>query len=293
MRFHPDLTRAERVSKSFISETSLPVMRFALRAGGALLRLGVRTRRGATGQRIWVYPAKGDQAAPALLWVHGGGLIFGSPLTEHRFMKRIRDRFNITIASPEYRFAPRHPYPAALDDVSAALDWLAAQPGVDPERIAVGGDSAGGHLAAALAIRARDRGGPRIAFQALHEPMLDDASRHSDMDPEGLRVWSPKINHFAWTAYLAGLETPPPTAAPARLSDATGLPPAFIGCGTADLFHPGCVTYAETLRAAHVPVETNWIEGGYHGFHAMEPKAQVSRDYTDRLIAAIGRGLGL
>ena len=293
-RFHPDLTRAEGQPRALVTVARLPAMRAALSAVGGLVGLLTPRARSASGQSIWLYPPQQPGPRPAVLWIHGGGLIFGSPLTERAFCQRLRDELGVLVASPAYRFAPRHPFPAALDDVYAALEWLAAQPDVDPTRIMIGGDSAGGGLAAALAVAARGRGGPEICFQLLHEPMLDDRAHDAPgVDADGLRVWSPDINRFAWEGYLRGVPEPvPPEAAPARLVDAAGLPPAWIGIGTADLFHPGALAYADKLRAAGVPVDLHEVEGGYHGFVAVEPSAAVSRDYADRMVAAFRAAMG-
>lgn len=292
MTFNPDLPKARRLPKSLVTPARLPFMRAIMRAIGFAQRRGRRIDRGATGQRIWVFPARAHGPRPAVLWVHGGGLVFGNPASEIATCKRIVDELDFFVASPEYRFAPKDPYPAALDDVTAALDWLAEQPEVDPTRIAIGGDSGGGHLAAALAIRARDRGGPHIAFQCLHEPMLDEATRRrDDLDPDQFRVWSPKMNARAWDGYVAALDTIPATASPARLDDASGLPATFIGVGSADLFHDECRAYAETLRTADVPVEEVVVPGAYHGFAAMEADSPVSQDYMRRMIDALRRAL--
>ncbi|MGR3363517.1 MAG: alpha/beta hydrolase [Maritimibacter harenae] len=290
-RFHPDLKRARRMSRQAVSPATLRPYRALLSLGGALTGRGVEKASGPTGQPIWVYRPPGDGPHPALLWIHGGGLVFGHPLTERRFATEVRDDLGALVACPTYRFAPEHPYPAALDDVYAALTWLAEQPGVDPDRIAVGGDSAGGGLAAALAIRARDRGGPKIAFQLLHEPMLDEATRHAPPPaPDTLRLWSHGINRWAWDGYLRGVEGDvPATASPARLTDASGLPPAWIGVGTRDLFHGEATDYAAHLRDAGIATELHEVDGAYHGFVQTEGSAPVARDYVARMKAALER----
>jgi acetyl esterase/lipase len=162
-----------------------------------------------------------------------------------------------------------------LEDCYAAFRWLAARPEILPARIAVGGASAGGNLAAALTLLARDRGAIRPAFQLLTYPMLDD---RTDGGAPWLRVWTAASNRFGWRCYLGG-GAASPLAAPARHESLAGLPPAWIGVGTADLFHDENVRYASRLRAAGVACELHEIPGAYHAFDYAEPWAPVSRAF--------------
>ncbi len=232
------------------------------------------------------------EPAPALLWIHGGGYIIGTAEMEDHVCAQFSKRLGITVASVEYRLAPEHPYPAALEDCYAALTWLAGLPGVDPGRVAIGGASAGGGLAAALALWARDRGssgqGVTPAFQLLVYPMLDDRSSMTT-DPPNYRLWSPRANRFGWTAYLGDAD--PRVAVPARRDDLSGLPPAWIGVGTNDLFHDEDLAYAERLQAAGVPCDVEVVPGAFHGFDLWAAKSPVSQRFFDSQCEALGAGL--
>jgi acetyl esterase/lipase len=241
-------------------------------------------------------PAVLDGPAPALLWVHGGGLVTGNARMDERFCTRVRDELGAVVASVGYRLAPEHPFPAPLEDCWAALRWLAAQPEVDPGRIAIGGASAGGGLAAALAIAARDRGGVHPVFQLLVYPMLDDRTTlRTDVDERLFRLWDQRSNRFGWSSYLGaavGTDDVPPLAAPARCTDLTGLPPAWVGVGTLDLFHDEDVGYARRLREAGVDCTLEVVPGAYHGFDAAEARAPAARAFTQAQVTALAGALG-
>ncbi|MAM62641.1 alpha/beta hydrolase [Maritimibacter sp. UBA3975] len=287
--FHPDFGKTDRIQRQAVSPRSLGPLRFLMKLGGWLSGRGVEKAVSATGQKIWVFRPEAAGPHPAILWIHGGGLIFGHPLIEKPFARDVARELGAVVACPFYRLAPEDPYPAGLEDVYAALQWLAAQPGVDPTRIAVGGDSAGGGLAAALTILARERGGPAIRFQLLHEPMLDEATRRAAApDPETLRLWTPEINTWAWDGYLQDVRGPvPETASPSRIEDPAGLPAAWVGVGTRDLFHAEARDYADRLSAAGVPVTFHDVPGGFHGFAQVRKDAAVSRAYVARMKAAL------
>lgn len=240
---------------------------------------GVRLFRpaGATGPS----PASGRCPQPALLWIHGGGYVIGTAKQDDRLCRGFSRRLGITVASVEYRRAPEHPYPVPLEDCYSALTWLAGLPAVDRDRVAIGGASAGGGLAAALALLARDRGEITPAFQMLVYPMLDDRSseRSGTAESPNYRLWSTRSNHFGWTAYLGDAD--PRVAVPARRDDLGGLPPAWIGVGTHDLFHDEDLAYAARLTAAGVPCQVEVVAGAFHGFDRVVPKAQVSRRFFD------------
>ncbi|XVQ15784.1 alpha/beta hydrolase [Spirillospora sp. CA-255316] len=222
----------------------------------------------------------------ALLWIHGGGLVIGGAAQDDRLCGSTARELGITVVSAEYRLAPEHPYPAALDDCHAAWIWLqehAAALGVDPSRVAVGGQSAGGGLAAALAQRLHDAGGPRPVAQWLFCPMLDDrTAARRDLDALGHRVWNNRLNRFGWSSYLAaepGSPDVPPYAAPARRADLSGLPPAWIGVGDIDLFHDEDRDYARRLRAAGVDTTFHVVPRAPHGFEAWAAGTGLARDY--------------
>ncbi|WP_430781686.1 alpha/beta hydrolase [Actinoplanes sp. G11-F43] len=175
--------------------------------------------------------------------------------------------------SAEYRLAPESPYPAALDDVSAVWKWMrvnAAGLGVDPDRVAVGGESAGGGIAASLVQRLHDTGGPEPVPQWLFAPMLDDrTAARRELDELDHFVWNNRSNRFGWTSYLgqtAGAAEVPAYAVPARRADLTGLPPAWLYAGDIELFHDEIVEYAGRLRTAGVDTTLTIVPGAAHGF---------------------------
>jgi acetyl esterase/lipase len=236
--------------------------------------------------------------APALLWIHGGGFIQGAPEQDERTSIAFARNLGMTVAAVRYRLSPQHPSPAAIEDAYAGLLWLFAEAesrGIDPERIAIGGASAGGGLAATLAPYAHDRGEVRPAFQLLVYPMLDDRTvLRTDHDTRNVRVWTPGSNRFAWTSYLGGEPggaDVSPYAAAARREDLSGLPPAWIGVGTLDLFHDEDVVYAERLAAAGVPAELFLVHGAFHGFDALFTRAEVSKEFWREQARALRRAL--
>lgn len=232
-------------------------------------------------------------AAPALLWSHGGGYLLGSPEQDEAGSIAFARELGITVAAIRYRLAPAHPSPAAVEDAHAALVWLAGHAGVDPERIAIGGASAGGGLTASLALLAHDRGEVRPAFQLLVYPMLDDRTvLRTDLDTSGVRVWTPGSNRYGWTSYLGqepGSAGVSPYAAPARREDLSGLPAAWIGVGTLDLFHDEDLAYAARLEAAGVPCALHVVPGAFHAFDALfstKPVARAFRAEQARVLRA-------
>ncbi|MEM6110433.1 alpha/beta hydrolase [Mycobacterium sp. 050272] len=233
-------------------------------------------------------PAGLPDRAPALLWIHGGGTIMGTPVQDDKFCRKLSRHTGVAVAAVKYRLAPEHPYPTPVDDCYAALLWLARQPWVNPERIAVGGASAGGHFAAALAQRAHDRGDVKLAYQMLVYPMLDD---RTGAHGEGRKriMWTEDDNQQAWRWYLGGAD--PTVAAPARRTDLSGLPPAWIGVGTLDLFYQECLDYARRLREAGVPVHEEIAPGAFHAFDNIVEKAPISAKFfasqRDHLWAAL------
>jgi acetyl esterase/lipase len=240
-------------------------------------------------------PASARPRTPALLWIHGGGMVLGDAAQDSRFCRRIAEQLNIVVVSVEYRLAPEHPFPTPLEDCYAALRWLARQADIDPARIAVGGASAGGGLAAALALLAKERGEIRPVLQLLSYPMLDDrTTTRTDIDPRRLRVWSPYSNRFGWRAYLGPATADgnvPPLAAPARYDDLSGLPPAWIGVGTNDLFHDEDVTYARRLQQAGVDCTLHVVPGAYHNFDSIEPKTGLSQAFVEAQTTALDEAL--
>ena len=245
---------------------------------------------------VLVYENEGRTTpSGALLWIHGGGLVMGAADQGNEVCSRFVNDLGIVVVSVDYRLAPEHPFPAGLDDCYTALAWMhdnAARLGIDVSRIAIGGDSAGGALAASLAQMAHDRGGPAVCFQLLQYPMLDDRTAlRRDIDA---LLWSNTSNRYAWSAYLghaAGDDDVRPYAVPARRLDMSGLPPAWIGVGDIDLFHDEDVAYAERLRAAHVPCDLHVVPGMYHAAERFSARAPSMVDFVDRMVAALRSAL--
>ena len=232
----------------------------------------------------------------AYLHVHGGGYLFGSPEGSDPMNLYIARELGITVLSVDYRLAPENPIPAPLDDCYAALGWLhqnAADLGVDPQRIGIGGESAGGGLAAALAIKARDEGEYSICWQALTYPMLDDrtGSAENPGDPlVGEFVWTRQLNQYGWNSYLGAAERAAPQV-PGRLQSFAGLPPTWMFTATLDLFRDENIEYAQKLMAAGVPCELSVYPGACHAFQRIE-QAGLSKRYRADLLAALRKGLG-
>lgn len=243
-------------------------------------------------------PASLPENAPALYWIHGGGMVVGNVEMNDPYCAGLADALNVMVASVEYRLAPEHPFPAPIEDCYAGLRWLATaadELGLDRSRIAIGGGSAGGGLAAGLALLARDRGEIDVCFQLLVYPMLDDRnttrSSQAIVDP---RVWNRASNLAGWNAYLsgnAGGEDVSPYAAPARSTDLAGLPPAYINVGTLDLFVDEDISYALALLAANVPVELHVYPGAFHGSPSMAPNAEISKRWRRDELSALDRAL--
>lgn len=235
-----------------------------------------------------------------LLWLHGGGYVSGSVAGEEIRARALAAELGCVLLSVEYRLAPETPFPGPLEDCYAALRWLhanAEELGVDAERLAVGGGSAGGGLAAALALLARDRGEVPLIFQVLTAPMLDD--RTVTLDPPhpytGEFIWTHASNRFGWTALLGqepGSDGISPYAAAARAENLAGLPAAFIAVGALDLFLEENMAYAQRLIRAGVPTELHVYPGVYHGFQ-MVPNAQVTQAAARDQISALRRALQL
>ena len=222
----------------------------------------------------------------AILNLHGGGFVAGTAEREDGAMRMLSVALNAVILTIDYRLSPETPFPGALLDAVAALRWLHEQAdilGIDPARIAVRGVSAGGGLAAGLALHARDHQGPAIAFLSLVYPMLDD--RTGPHPIAGKYVWPIAANRFAWSCYLAGLDPVPAYAAPARAESFAGLPPTFIATGAIDLFAEEDISFAQALVRAGVPTELHVYPGAYHGFTLIGSAAVAQRFERDSLEA--------
>jgi acetyl esterase/lipase len=260
-----------------------------------LPRKGISIER--TGEAsVRLYQGEHQQpSSPALLWIHGGGYVGGFAAMDDSFCRAVTKELGIVVASVEYRRAPEHPFPVPLHDCHDALEWLADRDTVDRSRIAIGGASAGGGLAAGLALLARERGAVVPGFQLLSYPMLDDRTvLRRDIDETHFRLWNNAKNAFGWSSYLnaePGSDAINALAAPARERDLAGLPAAWIGVGTDDLFYDEAVEYASRLRAAGVSAELLVVDGAFHAFDAVWRQANVSRRYRAAQIAALDKAL--
>ncbi len=220
---------------------------------------------------------------PALVWFHGGGYVIGAASMDGLRLQSWAERFGCFVASVDYRLAPEHPFPAAHDDAMAALDWVlrsANDLGVDPERVIVGGASAGAGLAAGVALAARDRG-LALAGQLLFYPMLDDRQQTpSSRWPAA--VWSPAANEFGWRSYLGDAYGGDVSeyAAPSRTTSHEGLPPTIVLVGGADGFFDEDLAYAADLTRAGVPTDVRVYAGAPHGFDQVAPESSVAARAT-------------
>lgn len=253
--------------------------------------------------RIYTPIASGDAsraAGPraALLYIHGGGFMMGSIALTDATCQRYCDELDAVLVSVEYRLAPEHPYPAGLEDCYAALVWLHAEHaslGVAPDRIGVGGGSAGGGLAAATALLARDRKGPPLCFQFLQVPELDDR-----LETDSMRcftdtpLWNRENAVWSWKHYLGSLHGSPDlpyTAAPARCRDLRGLPPAFVTTMEFDPLRDEGILYALAMLRDGVQVELHSYPGTFHGSGLITKAAVSQREFAES-IEALRRGLG-
>ncbi len=290
--FHPDLRSTARfLPRGGIGRRTLPVLQTLTGLQGRRTPDDVEVLGlpSGAGVRIFRPPNRPADPAPALLWIHGGGYVIGTAAQDDRLCRRFSAELGATVASVDYRLAPQNPYPAALEDCWAALTRLAELSGVDPARIAIGGASAGGGLAAALAQWAADRGEISPVLQLLVYPMLDDRSAALPAK-RSYRLWNPRSNLFGWSAYLGDAD--PQVAVPARRADLSGLAPAWIGVGTLDLFHNEDLAYAERLRQAGVPCEVETVPGAFHGFDLLKPKAGVSQAFFASQCASLRNAFG-
>ncbi|MDH3644702.1 MAG: alpha/beta hydrolase [Gammaproteobacteria bacterium] len=240
-----------------------------------------RTVTGADGDvRVLVYRPPEQTDGAGVLWIHGGGYIFGS--AEDDRARIMAEELGCTVVSVDYRLAPENPFPAGVEDCYASLVWMtehAADLNIDHSRIAIGGASAGAGMAAGLALLNRDRGGPQLALQLLLYPMIDNL--HDTVSGQFVNhpVWNQQTSFNAWEMYLNG--TPgveaSPYAAASRAADLANLPPAYICVGSEDLFRDECIDYARRLIAAGVPSELAVFPGVFHAAEVFVPQAKVSQ----------------
>jgi acetyl esterase/lipase len=249
---------------------------------------------------VRIYAPEGEaplDGRPALLDIHGGGFVSGSASMEHGFATHVARKIGAVVVAVEYRLAPEHPFPAGVEDCYATLDWMHQQwdvLGIDRSRIGVGGQSAGGGLSAAVALMARDRGGPPLCFQFLGIPELDHR-----LDTMSMRtfvdtpMWHRRNAELSWEAYLgAEPQDVSPYASPSVAQDLTGLPPAYVTTMEFDPLRDEGILYALRLMEAGVSVELHTFPGTFHGSAAV-PTAAVSKRGHKELMGALARGLGV
>ena len=296
---HPTLrAAAQKVPRTDLESRAVRLLARAATAfvpGRRVAGVSRRTVRH-DGLRLRVYTPSRPSGA-GLLWIHGGGLVLGSAAMDDLHCGETARDTGVTVVSVDYRLAPRHPFPAAIDDCHTGWRWLRAQAdglGLDVARLAVGGQSAGGGLAASLVQRVVDEGDPVVA-QWLFCPMLDDrTAADRDRDAADHLVWNNRSNLVGWSAYLGagvGAESLPPYAAPARREDLAGMPPTWISTSDIELFFDEDADYAHRLRAAGTDVTLEVVAGAPHGFESWAPRHPMALELlttarswlTDRL----------
>ena len=240
-------------------------------------------------------PVGAKTALPGLVYIHGGGMIMGSLDGEDGTCQMMADELGAVVASIDYRKAPEYPYPAGPEDCYAAASWVAenaATLGIDSSRLGLYGASAGGGLAIAVALMARDRGAPHFSFMVPIYPMIDDrnTSESSRMVVD-VGIWDREGSLEAWSWYLGGKKADH-YAAPACAEDLAGLPPAFIDVGELDMFRDEDLDFAKRLSEAQVPVEFHLWPGAYHASDIFAPDSALSKRIWLTRLAGIGRLMG-
>ncbi len=242
----------------------------------------------ASGVRVRIYRG-GPAPAPTVIYCHAGAFVLGNLDTDHRQCLELARRGRCSVVSLDYRLAPEHPYPAALDDAIAVLSWVRANAGeldVDVSRIAVAGSSAGGALAACLAHRCADGSLPPVVFQLLHQPVLDDRVTGSKADFAATPAFDGPACELMWRHYLAST-SPSSGAVPARRNQLARLPSAFITCSEVDPLRDEALDYAARLLQARVATELHVFPGTCHGFDSLLPDSEVA----EQLFTLQGRAL--
>ena len=253
-------------------------------APDALLELVVRIYK----------PTRISGSHPGILFIHGGGMIMGSIETENHKAAMLCETIQSIVVSVEYRLAPENPHPAQVQDCYEALVWMsknAAELGFDADRLAIVGGSAGGGLAIATALMARDQEFPKLSFQMANYPMIDDRNETpSSKEITDVGIWDRKANIEAWDWYLGG-KNADEYAAPARAKDLSGLPPTFIDVGELDLFRDEDIEFAKRLLQAGVTTELHVYPGAYHASESFAPEAELSKQIWTKRIEALKRAL--
>ena len=238
-----------------------------------------------------LYIKDGAAPGPLVVYLHGGGMIMGSVELYDKLVRSLTSRSGVAMLAPDYRLAPEHPDPSPVEDCYAGLKWAAehaAEHGFDVNRIGVAGDSAGGGLAAGVALLARDRGGPVLARQILIYPMLDDRNITPRADVPAVMMWSYDDNITGWDALLGADrgDDVSPYAAPARAESLADVAPAYVMVGDLDIFRDEDIAYVARMTSSGVPVEFHLIPGAPHGFDFAAANSEISkRAYADEIRA--------
>lgn len=244
--------------------------------------------------RIYTPAASRGSVLPGVFYIHGGGMVIGDIDGEHLTAQMMCEALGAVVVSTGYRKAPEHPHPAQVDDCYAGLVWTAtnaAAIGIDPNRLAIYGGSAGGNLAISTAMTARDRGGPALCYLMAPYPMLDDRNvTPSSHEITEVGIWDRAGNIQAWEWFLGG-NPADGYAAPARAADLSGLPPAFVDVGEMDLFRDEDIEFVTRLGQAGVPVEFHMYPGAYHASEVFAPAAELSERIWATRLAALRRAL--
>jgi len=244
---------------------------------------------------IGIYsPINIEKSCPVFLWIHGGGMIAGSYKQNEAFLRFLCEELQCVIVGVDYRLAPENPYPAAIDDCYSTLKWIHKNHeklGIDPEKIAIGGASAGGNLAAALALKARDMNELSVIFQLLIYPMLDDKNLYSvDDQHTDTPLWTRRCNQIGWNAYLQEItnrNNVPIYAAPYRANDLSNLPPATVIVGELDLFLEESIVYAQRLLKAGISTALHVYPGAYHGFDFLALKSDIGKQCEEAILVGL------
>jgi acetyl esterase/lipase len=306
---HPELSLARYLPSLPVSDTLVKVYRYLTPSPkmssdtltGTKCELVTMDIPDSTGSRsvpACIVRPLGDTAStpkrPAILWIHGGGMVLGSYTMDLSMMKVWAEELGAVIISVDYRLAPEHKAPAAVDDTFAAWQWMisnAADLGIDTSRLVVAGNSAGGGLAATTVQRIHDTESPiQPILQLLVYPMLDDRTVLRFNGSIKAHVWTPKANRYGWTSFLGckpGSTDVPPYSVAARRQDLTGLPPMWIGVGTLDMFHDEDVAYARRLQDSGTDVELFVSAGAFHGFDGLFPNTSPAIAFQQAQIDAL------
>ena len=294
-QIHPTLRKATSsfpklpVTSGFgriLTRSLLPILLPKPKAPAGITIEQVKT---SNGLKLRIYTPTGQRTRAAMLYIHGGGMMIGSPAMDDALLVGTASELDIVIVSPDYKLAPEHPYPAPVDDCHSAWSWIhqnLSQRGIDGDRVAIGGESAGGGLAAGLVLRIHDEGGPQPVAQWLFCPMLDDRTALGrSLDEIDHFVWNNKMNLVGWKSYLGktfGTDQVSAYAAPARRESLEGLPKAWIGVGDVELFYEEDKAYANKLTAAGVPCQIDIVTGAPHAFEGLAPDSELAKDYLSR-----------